>query len=354
MDRNEDKKCLNGSPPNDSTEYYDAEKENNDKKELSCSSLLIRKALNPLMIAMKAAGQNCGSSCPRMKQIDIYHKVGKIYSIFVAILLAFALLRYIYILFMKRDTPLFLRLEYFLWYLKGFIQTVYCLSLCSRSTKGSLSKIQQLINDYDCTLNWFSSVNEKTQNRFMWKSRIVVFTSFIIVAINVVTLFITLFHTDAGDQVDIEIFVGPFPINVATKLFCAMITVYVNFAWVLPVPFYCLLCDSLSLIFDQFYDGIETAGRLEAKLHIFDVRKKYNHLIKLCEKTDNMLSFLAVCIYLFDIVLFCFNLYHLIYYAEHIVTKVMAGFWGGIALSHLLAISCSASVLVDKVSNDEK
>ena len=330
------------------------EKETNSKMNLCrllCeSSLLVRRALTPLAISLKIFGLNFGANCPLARRIDKFHRAGFIYSTIVMVVLTLNVIRYIFAFIYQKDFSVYQHLEYFLWFVKCTVQAGFCLILCHRSSEDVLSKIQQLIADYDKTLMWFAIPDEKTRKHFLIKSKVILGVMFTIICVNNIAIYIGMFGS-YKDLNDLALpFLHPFPTNAFTKLFYCVVHTYNSFAWVFPVILYCLLCNSLCLIFNQFYVGIEKMDeQLTVKKNIREIRRQYVHMSQLCGKTDDVIGFLALCVYLLDIILSCFNLYHLIYIAKDMPQRAMAGFWVVITVGNLFVMSLSASCLADKV-----
>ena len=321
-------------------------------KILCSSSVLVRQALSPLTFALKIFGLNFGAYCPLVKKIDKIHRVSLIYSIFVIILLSFNVIRYMFSFIYNKQFSVYLHLEYFLWFIKCTVQAGYCLYLCRRSSEDVLSKIQQLILDYDKTLNWFSTPDQATRKNFLFRSRIILGTLFTIISINNIVIYVGFFGPYRELNSNVNPFLHPFPTNQFTKVLYCIIHTYNSVAWVFPIILYCLLCNSLCLVFNQLYVGIESMDeQLTMKKHIKEIRRQYVHMNQLCGRTDDVIGFLAICVYLLDIILFCLNLYHLIYLATNHLEKAMAGFWVTIALGNLFVMSLCASYVHDKVRN---
>ena len=319
-------------------------------KDLNSSSLLIRRILWPLAIALKIFGLNFGAYCPLVKRVNRIERFGMVYSICVVILLTFNAIRYIWAFADIKELSIYVRFEYFLWYVKCAVQAGYCIVLFRRSSEAVLSQVQQLIKYYDETLKGFSVPNEAITKRFLFQSRIIMSVPFAAVLVNTFATCTALFWP-GKDPIRLAASpLYPFPVNIATKVLYSIIHFYCSAAWVLPVILYCLLCNCLGLIFNQFHIGIEKMdSNLTCKKHIKEIRRQYVHMRELCSKTDDALGFLAICVYLFDMILCCFNLYHLIYVATDVLEKVMTGFWAIMAIGNLFVMSFNASILVDKV-----
>ena len=318
-------------------------------KILRESSLLIRRALRPLVCFLRVFGLYFGGYCPYDKGTGIGNLVGPIYSAFGMLLLSFNVVRYIFAFIYNKDFSVYIHLQNFLWMVKCTVQAGYCLLLCRRSAR-SLSKIQQLISEYDRTINSFSAPDERIRRSFLLRSNIIFGGFLTTVMTNIVCCCFVFFGPYEGINRLSTPLMHPFPVNIATRVMCFIAHTYTAVAWCFPVILYCVLCDSLSLIFSQLFLGIQKMDtKLVVKKHIKEIRRQYVHMSKLCAKTDEMLDFLALCVFFFDLVLSCFNMYQFIYIAKEIPEKILAGFWVFIAIGNLLAISFSASRLADKV-----
>ena len=322
----------------------------NDCTKFNSSSFLIRNSLRPLSLCLSTFGLNFGAHFFKGGKKDKGKQVSKVYSICVLLLLLLNIIRYVFSTALDREVSIVVNFEILLWYARCFVQAAYCLILCRRSPESRFSKIQQLISEYDDVLKQFSVPDRSSQRSFLRISKAVFSVLLVIVMVNVISFYAVLFVPYSDFIRLIKPLVHPLPVNMASKLSSAIIHTYNSVAWVVPIVLYCLLCNCLNLIFNQFYVGIKaTDGKKTMKRNIKKIRRQYVLINKLCGKTDDVLGFFAICVYLFDIILCCSNLYHLIYIAQGFQEKALDGFWAVIAVGNLFAISFIASRLVDKV-----
>ena len=314
------------------------------------SSLLVRRVLRPLVYCLKIFGLYFGPYCPLDKTNGIGHRIGLIYSICVLLLLIFNVIRHIFAFIYSKDLSVYVHLENLVWFFKCTVQAAYCLLICRISAKGVPSKIQQLLAEYDETLNWFSVQNLPAKKRFLRRSNIIFGLFLTVISTNIIFSGVIFFGPFEDLNLHAAPYLHPFSDNTATRILCWIILIYNSVAWVFPVILYCILCDSLSLIFSHFYLSIQKLDeKLVIKRHVREIRHYYIHITELCGKTDELLGVFAICVYFLDMILSCFNLYHLIKIANDIPERLLTGFWAMVTIGNLIIMSLSASHLADKV-----
>ncbi len=215
--------------------------------KLSRSSLVVRHALRPLDLLMKAFGMTYGSSCPLITKIGATHKIQRAYTIIVAVILCLATVKYIPIFVTYKGLPTFILIEYFVWHVKCMIQGLYCIFICSRY-KRKVSRLQGLIWEYDMLLLSYEHSVRKVEEKFTRRCRIILALLFFVLLFCCGLLVFSFF----GPELLPEPSLYPFKPSVFSKIFYMLITAYFTVAWLLPVILYCILCLALCLVFDQF------------------------------------------------------------------------------------------------------
>ena len=140
---------------------------------LSESSLLVMRVLRPLVYCLKIFGLYFGPYCPLDKTNGIAHRIGLTYSICVLLLLIFNVVTHVFAFIYSKDLSVYLHLENVIWIFKCTVQAGYCLLMCRRSAKGVLSKIQQLVAEYDQTLSWFPTQNAAANECFLRRPNVI-------------------------------------------------------------------------------------------------------------------------------------------------------------------------------------
>lgn len=317
-----------------------------------CSlSLVVRKSMSPLDTLMKICGLTYGSSCPLHLTFDTKHKIQRVYTAIIAISMILLTLRFLPLLLMKGiKSPTYIQIEYFVWHVKCTVQALYSIYICFRYGR-KISRLQSLISAYDAHLYSYKSSYDRNAKRSYQRSCKFIFAGlFLTLFINMVVTGLSFFSPSLKSH---KLF-GPIfePIenpSIPLKIFAFVVHFYFTVSWLLPVNLYCFLCLSLCLIFDQFAASLEKLECNKISIRIDYVRMEYRKLERLANQTDDVVGFMALCVYLLDVILFCFHMYHLVFYSNTTFERFVPGFWSFMSVCNLFLMSMSAARLVDKV-----
>ena len=313
-------------------------------------SYAIRKALQPIDFLMKLCGLTYGSSCPLRTQFLLRHKIQRIYTILVAILVLCSAMRFVPSLFRKTKSVQLIKYEYFLWNVKCAVQAFYCIFICSRYSR-KISRFQQLISEYDEQLSRFKeSLNKKGQKSYQRVARFITVVLFGVVLLTLTltgcNTFLPSFTEGGLQEVLFEPFENP---TLPLKFLLFLSSFYLIVAWLLPVILYCYLCLSFCLVLDQFKASIASLQSSKVDDYIDYVREEYRRIQELVTHTDDVIGFMALCVYCFDVILCCFHLFHFFYQAKNTAEKISPAFQATICLANLVFMSFCASRVSEKV-----
>ena len=321
-----------------------------DLLRFSSLSYAIRITLQPVDLLMKVCGLTYGSSCPMKKQFLIRHKIQRIYTILVAILVFCSAVRFIPALFRETKSAQFIKYEYFLWNSKCAIQAIYCIFICSRYGR-KISRFQSLIAEYDEQLSRFKdTLDKKGQRNYHKVARFITVVLFCVVLLALTLTGCNVF-LPSFSEVDLqELLFEPFKNrSLALKFLLFLSSFYLVVAWLLPVILYCYFCLTFCLVLDQFKAYIASRQSSKVDDYIDYVREEYRRVKELVEQTDNVIGFMALCVYCFDVILCCFHLFHFFYHAKTTVEKITPAYNAAICLANLIFMSVCASRVSEKV-----
>ena len=332
-------------------EYLDKRhiKEINPEDVSGCCSLsfVIRRTLEPIDFLMKLCGLTYGNSCPLRTEFLIKHKIQRIYTILVATLVFCSALRFIPSLFRKTKSVQLIKYEYFLWNFKCAVQAFYCIFICSRYGR-KISRFQNLISEYDEQLSRFKdSLDKSGKGTYQKVARLITFVLFGAILLTLALVGCTIFMSDGAQQ---EVLFEPFENpGLLLKLCLYISSFYLVVAWILPVVLYCYLCLSFCLVLDQFKTYIASRQSSKFDDYVDFVREEYRRVQELLAHTDDVIGFMALCVYCFDVILCCFHLFHFFYDAKSTMAKISPAYQATISLANLIFMSFCASRISEKV-----
>ena len=320
--------------------------------QLCSLSWIIRRGVVPMHNIMKIFGLTYGSTCPLITKIGTRHKIERAYTVGVALLILVSVIRWLPCLFNSNTAyPSFLGYEYSLWTVKSAIQACYCIFIGHRYGR-KISRLQELIHGYDIQIErYMDTADQKLNRRYLKMSRLILFF-LLATAITKITMFIVVsFLPTFKDHYSVTVAYEPFTNpSIPIKLLYIIGYTYLIVAWLLPVNLYCALCLSLCLIFDQFLTSVKAIHCNKIRSRIKYIREEYQKLEGLVSRTDDLIGFMALCVYLLDVVLFCFHMYNMFYISKgHFINKLGPAYRALISVGNLYFISFCASKVVDKV-----
>lgn len=321
-----------------------------DFMRLCSLSLTIRKMLYPIDYLMKFCGLTYGSSCPLLTYIGTKHKIQRTYTVMVAIFIFLSSLRYVPCLFLQRKYPSFIKFEYLLWHGKCAIQAFYCIFICCRYGR-KISRFQTLIAEYDLQLDRYrETCDQKSKRKYKWSARAIGASLFggVMITMTIIgcSIFLPALSDDKLHSALFEPFEKP---SLPLKFLFLLSYFYLTVAWLLPVILYCYICLSFVLILDQFQASLSAFPCNKVNARIEYVRGEFKRLKCLISSTDDVIDFMALCVYCFDVILCCFHLFHFFYHARNFIEKLGPAFRAAISLINLFVMSLSASKVAEKV-----
>ena len=321
-----------------------------DLSHISALSFTIRRTLRPIDFLMKLCGLTYGSSCPLQTQFLVKHKIQRVYTILVAIGICISALRYIPSLIQRRKYPQLLKYEFFLWNAKCAIQALYCIFICSRYGR-KISRFQHLISEYDEQLaRYKESQDRKEKHKYQKIARFITVTLFGTVMLTMVLTGCNVFlPAMAEEQMHAVVFEPVENPSLPLKIFFYVLSFYLIVAWLLPVILYCYLCLSFCLVLDQFRASLFSLECNCINRTIEYIREEYHKLKELIVHTDDVIGFMALCVYCFDVILCCFHLFHFFYEAKNTAQRVAPAYQAVICLVNLVFMSFCASKVAEKV-----
>lgn len=321
-----------------------------DLHNLCYLSFTIRKMLLPVDFLMKICGLTYGSSCPLITHIGTKHKIQRTYTVLVAVFVIISSLRYIPSVFVSRKYPQFIKYEYLLWHGKCAVQALYCIFICCRYGR-KISHFQSLISEFDAQLERYKDTyNKEAKKRYERNAKVICISLFAAVVVTMILIGLSIFlPTLANEKLHAALFEPFIEPNLPLKFLFFLSYFYLTVAWLLPVIIYCHVCLSFCLILDQFHASLNTLECNKVNKRIKYVRDEFQLLRRLVSYTDDVIGFMALCVYCLDVILCCFHLFHCFFHVINFVEKLGPAFRALVSLANLFAMSFCAAKVAEKV-----
>ena len=309
-----------------------------------------KHAIQPVMLLLKIFALNpCGTQ-GQQKRMDFKSLLTAIYSILVTLAMIANVIRMFPALLRTKDYTFYLRLCLLVWYTRCLLMAVY-IAILNWKSKSKKSKLGSLIKDLDANLDSSSTKNGmKAVKSYKKRCKICFISICVVIVTSCISIPLALFVEELGAHKALKSMLYPFREYNSWKIAYCVLNVYLNIAWMAPILLYNIACNSivLQLSIVQSKVGL-MSGNLSVRRYVDRIRSMYLKLTDLIEKADQMFGLMALCVYLFDIVLFSLNLYVSLYIAKSVLEHCIIWFWIMMALFNLLIMSFDASRVVEKV-----
>ena len=309
-----------------------------------------KHAVRPIMLLLKIFALNpCGTQ-RQQRRTNVKSLFSAIYSILVILAMIANLIRIFPALLRTKDYTFYIRLCVLVWYTRCLLMAVYVTILNWRS-KGKTSKLGSLIKDLDANLNVSSIKNDiKAVKSYKKRCKMFFVSTCVVIATTCISIPLAIFVKELGAHKVLNSILYPFQEYSSLKIVYCVLDVYLSIAWMAPILLYNIACNSivLQLSIVQSKVGL-ISENLSVGRYVDQIRPMYLQLTGLVEKADEMFGLMALCVYLFDIVLFSLNLYVSLYIAKSVLEHCVIWFWIMMALFNLLIMSFDASRVVEKV-----
>ena len=310
-----------------------------------------KHAIRPVMLLLKIFALNpCGTQ-GQQKRMNVKSLFSAIYSILVILAMIANVIRMFPALLRSKDYTFYLRLCLLVWYTRCLLMAVH-ITILNWKSKGKTSKLGSLIKDLDENLDLSSTKNNmKAVKSYKKRCKIFFVSICVVIATSCITIPLAFFVKELGaHKVLIPITVYPFRANNLWKIAYCVVNVHSNIAWMAPILLYNIACNSIVLQLSIVQSKVALmSDNLSVGRYVDCIRPMYLQLTDLIEKADEMFGLMALCVYLFDIVLFSLNLYVSLFVAKSVLEHCIIWFWIIMALFNLLIMSFDASRVVERV-----
>ena len=307
-------------------------------------------AFRPIMLLLKIFALNpCGTQ-RQQRRMNVKWLFSAIYSILVILAMTANVIRIFPALLRTKDYTFYIRLCVLVWYTRCLLMAVY-VAILNWKSKGKTSKLGSLIKDLDANLTLSSIKNDmKAVKSYKKRCKMFFVSICVVIATTCISIPMAIFVKELGAHKVLNSILYPFHEYNSGKIAYCVFDVYLSIAWMAPILLYNLACNSivLQLSIVQSKVGLMSES-LSVGRYIDQIRPMYLQLTGLVQKADEMFGIMALCVYLFDIVLFSLNLYVSLYVAKSVLEHCIIWFWIMMALFNLLIMSFDASRVVEKV-----
>ena len=232
------------------------------------------------------------------------------------------------------------------WSLQTALQASICVFTMHITSKKSPLK--------SLLLYWNSQPNfdELVVEPFMIKcvKRTLVVTYFFMV-LNAVFYALIMFQPSESLRVLARSFMSPLPVdNTASKVFSFVVSVYCTAAWVLPFAIFAAVCLTLIHQCRRLRKTLRLTASANEVRRVKILRQQHSSLCGSVRKVDDLFKFLTLVVYITNIPLVCFLLYHLIFVRYNdATTLVILSFWFLVVLVSMVGVSFLGAHLNNKV-----
>lgn len=235
-----------------------------------------------------------------------------------------------------------------IWFLQTALQASICFfTMHITSKKSSLKNLM---------LYWNSQPNfdELVTEPYMIKciKRTMILTYFL-VALNSVFIALILFLPSESLQFLARGFISPLPINsTAVKAVCFVVFLYCTAAWLMPFAVFTAVCLTLIHQCSRLRKTMRLTASADGLARVKILRRQHSSLCGSVRKADDLFKFLTLVIYITNIPLVCFLLYHLIFVSYNdVTTLVILSWWFVHAVVIMAGVSFLGAGLNNKVCN---
>ena len=211
-----------------------------------------------------------------------------------------------------------------LWFLQTALQATICFfTMQITSKKSSLKSLM---------LYWNSQPNfdELVIEPYMIKSikRTLLVTCFLM-ALNSVFTALIAFLPSESLQLLARALMSPLPIdNIAVKTVSFVVCLYCTAAWLMPLAIFTAVCLTLTHQCGRLRKAMRLTASTDGLARVIILRRQHSSLCGSVRKADNLFKFLTLVVYVTNIPLLCFLLYHLIFVQYNDTTTVfILSFW---------------------------
>jgi len=232
-----------------------------------------------------------------------------------------------------------------LFYLQTALQATICFfTMQIRTSKKSALK--------SLMLYWNSQPNfdELVIEPYMIKSiKRTLLVSYFLMALNSVFNALIAFFPSESLQLLARALMSPLPIdNIAVKTVSFVVTLYCTAAWLMPLAIFTAVCLTLTHQCGRLRKAMRLTASADKLRRVIILRRQHSSLCGSVRKADNLFKFLTLVVYVTNIPLVCFLLYHLIFIEYNDTpTVLILSFW----FTDVIVVMVGVSLLGASINN---
>ena len=231
-----------------------------------------------------------------------------------------------------------------LWFLQTALQATFCFFTMQITSKKSALK--SLMFYWNSQPNFHELVIEPYMIKSIKRTLIV---AFFLMALNSVFNALIAFLPSESIQHLARALMSPLPIdNIAVKTVSFVATLYCTAAWLMPLAIFTAVCLTLTHQCGRLRKAMRLTASADKLRRVIILRRQHSSLCGSVRKADNLFKFLTLVVYVTNIPLVCFLLYHLIFIKYNDTTTVfILSFW----FANVIVIMVGVSLLGASINN---
>lgn len=235
-----------------------------------------------------------------------------------------------------------------LWFLQTALQASICFFTMRITSKKS--SLKSLMLYWNSQPNFDELVAETYMIKCVKRTMIAIY---FFVALNLVFYALILFYPSESLQNLAQALISPLPINnTAVKAVGFVVCgVYCTGAWLMPFAIFTAVCLTLIHQCSRLRKTMRLTASADGLARVKILRRQHSSLCGSVRKVDNLFKFLTLVVYVTNIPLVCFLLYHLIFVKYNdAVTLVILSYWFVYVVFIMVGVSFLGANLNNKVS----
>lgn len=155
------------------------------------------------------------------------------------------------------------------------------------------------------------------------------FVTYFLMALNSVFYALIYFLPSESLQLLAGTLMSPLPVdNIAVKTVCFVVSLYCTAAWLMPLAIFTAVCLTLTHQCGRLRKTMRLTASADGLARVKILRRQHSSLCGSVRKADESFKFLTLVVYVTNIPLVCFLLYHLIFVKYNDTTTLsILSFW---------------------------
>ena len=233
-----------------------------------------------------------------------------------------------------------------LWLLQTTLQATICFFTMQITTKKS--SLKSLMSYWNSQPNFDELVIEPYMIKCIKRTLLV---TYFLIALNSVFNALIAFLPSDSLQPLARAQMSPLPIDsIAVKTISFVVSVYCTAAWLMPLAIFTAVSLTLTHQCGRLRKAMRLTASADGLRRVIILRRQHSSLCGSVRKADNLFKFLTLVVYVTNIPLLCFLLYHLIFVKYNDTTTIfILSFWFADVVVIMVGVSFLGASINNKV-----